>query len=260
MTTRRLPDATNRHYDSDLEFDLLVSQRNELFRLVAEAGFAQNEFQWLASDGAFIGIEGLVIPMIEHEPTKSWCRFGLRDEDDHRHSPLRNEQPFYGEFFLQRSPGETKADDMMAWASWKQIVGGFAEWLGFVRRESTEPDYWEVAPPAGIFPATGPPASNETFSVEERLRITDSLSEIENEVHRVAELSEAQITAFRETIAYLEESATRLGRKDWLNNMIGAFFSWALSTSLNSPAAQTVLDFMGSRLSWLWSELPKLIR
>ena len=139
-------------------------------------------------------------------------------------------------------------------------MDGFADWLRFVRRESAEPDYWEVAPPTGIFPATRPSASNEPFSVEERFRITNSLSEIKNEMHRVAELSEAQVTAFRETIAYLEESATRLGRKDWLNNLIGEFFGWAFSTSLSSQVAQTVLDLMGSRLSWLWSELPRFIR
>lgn len=54
---------------------------------------------------------------------------------------------------------------------------------------------------------------------------------------------------------YAKAAATRIGRKDWANALIGAYFGWAATHMLDSSIAQTILDAIVAKFTWLWSRL-----
>lgn len=247
-------------YERELDFDLLVSQRNELYTIVEEERFAPSAFEWYATGGAFFGSDGTTVPMVVHKPTGFFCKFGFLDESTYREVGYNSGGSFHGEFFLQRAPAEAKARDVLLWSSWDEVKVGFSEWLGYVKRESTQPDYWVVAPPSGILPAIAPDASNELFNASERDRIATALDEIKREMHDRAELTEAQLAGLTATLDDVRESANRLGRRDWLNGLLGAYVGWAMNATLSSGIAQSIFDLIASKLAWLWTELPKLLR
>lgn len=256
---KSLPKASDQDYESQLDFDLLVSQRNELYQIVHEGGFGRGDFEWVATDGGFFGSEDTTVPMLRHVETGFFFTVGFQEQAQFERIPFYNQSVYFeGEFFVQRSPAEASIRDTLLWISWKSVLAAFRDWLAFVKRESTEPDFWNVQPPADFLPALQLSASNEPFSAEERRLIGASLDEIKAEITRVAELTVSQKESFDATIQVIRESSERLGRKDWANALLGAFVGWAATNTLGSQAAQSLFNFIATKLSWVWAELPKL--
>jgi hypothetical protein len=212
-----------------------------------------------ATEGEFFGaIEGATVPMLLHLPAGYSCKFGFLDETEYRRSGHSTSDYFEGEFFLQRSPAEATIRDTLSWRAWSSVLTAFRDWLTYVKREMTEPDFWKVSPPSDLLPAIGPTASNEPFTAEEQRHIAATLEEVRHEVHTLRELSDDQKKSFDATVQQMLDSAGRLGKRDWVNAFLGAYVGWVVTSALGSQVAQSVFDLIASKLSWVWSEIPKL--
>jgi hypothetical protein len=51
---------------------------------------------------------------------------------------------------------------------------------------------------------------------------------------------------------YLRESSERLGRKDWLNNLLGGLVDLAIGLALDPEKAQVLLRLAGTIFQSLW--------
>ncbi len=101
-------------------------------------------------------------------------------------------------------------------------------------------------------------ASNQPFSLTEREHISRSLGEIKAYLVATHSLSTARLAFVEERLRYLEDSAGRMGRKDWVNLVYGTLINIAVGAALASDAAKELLRLAGSALAWLLGGLPIL--
>jgi hypothetical protein len=224
-------------------FDLLTTQRNALFQIVRDDGFNPEEFKWENVYGT--GRLPDRFPKLVHLPTGYYFTIFPKSGD-----------LFAGE----RSPGNATIREATGPLPWNRFCFVFKYWLGFIRRETEHPDYWTFQPPSELLPSLAVSAPNNSFTKHEQDRLAASIDEIRQGARTIAALSESQISTLNSVLAYASESSQRLGRKDWTNAFLGGYMSWVITSAMSSAAAQTVFDFIAGKLSWVWNELPKLLK
>lgn len=153
------------------DFQLLKSQRNEVFNWIREVGLNPSEFKWSTSYSE--SFSDNPVSIITHFPTGYFLNF---DRSSRWHqiyfsgSPGRNEISFsrYG------TQGELWSDDT------KIIV---QEWLNNLKSEIEAPDLWELAHEENnLLDSVGRTSTleNTQFSEDEQLLISLKILEIES--------------------------------------------------------------------------------
>ncbi len=94
--------------------------------------------------------------------------------------------------------------------------------------------------------------SNTRFSQEERRRIAASLDQIRDDISKRADLSEKQLEFLNRKLAEIAAASERLGRKDWLNYMLGGLSSIIFGAAFAPDAARDLMRTAGTAMSWLY--------
>ena len=199
-------------------------QRNELFEIVADRGFDPLEFD------------------LDHTET---------------HLTLFH-RPSGGRFHIELSrmglTASPKVGDENPSATivkgYHVVAGMVREWLEAVRYDQETPELWAQLDRAARTYGTGSldPAENTPFTSSEQEEIAARLSELKASAEATYSLSGEQQRALEQRLDYLAQAATRVGRVDWRNLVVGALIG-AMADALISPA--TIRSIFGALIGSL---------
>jgi hypothetical protein len=78
------------------------------------------------------------------------------------------------------------------------------------------------------------------------------LDEIKGYLLEGQQFAAEQCASIEREFAYLRESSERLGRKDWLNNLLGGLVGLAIGLALDPEKARGLLRLAGAVFQSLW--------
>lgn len=116
------------------------------------------------------------------------------------------------------------------------------------------PDLWASVIQEKALPTAAASASvdNRPFSPDERRLITAKLDEIKVFLIAGQHFATEQAEAVEREFAYLKESSKRMGRKDWLNILLGGLFGLAVTLALDPEKARGLMRLAGAVFQSLW--------
>jgi hypothetical protein len=172
---------------------------------------------------------------LTHLPTGYYCVFGAHE--------------------MTISPGWTKkiqAFDHEDKANRKEEI--CAKWLVVVKLEVESPDLWASIGQENSLPTAASSASldNRPFTPAEQSLIAAKLDDIKAYILEGQQFAADQVETVDREFAYLRESSTRLGRKDWLTSLLGVMMSLVIGLALDPVKAKGILRLAGEALQSLW--------
>ena len=222
---------------------LLKTQRNTILSLVQNVGLAPIDFRWHQAEvmtNSF-GNRSLV-SIFTHVPTQFYYRFG----------------PEYDVF----SPGPASRTGDVKASIWDTTrISLVRLWLSYVKREYEAPDLWGLLRQEKklLQLASSPNLPNDSFTEPEKQIIRNQLAEIKQHLISVHHLQPQQAEILDQGLSYLGDSLNRVGKKDWVNNAIGALMGIAISAAFSSTVAQDMLDRVTSAVYPLYESIMKVL-
>jgi hypothetical protein len=210
-----------------MAFKLLTSQKNQIFELVQLRGFQPSEFQWQD-----FSLPAGTVPRLLHLPSGFWISFEWFELKGFYATYSPAEEIYQ----MERNPG-----------NWGGVVSLTSEWLLYLKRETEVPDLWDNLPSEMqlIQEADQQPSDNLPFTQAELPQVRDALEEIKSYVLKTHALSEEQKGIVDARFDYMEETATRLGRKDWTNIVVSNLLSIVITLSLSGDSTKDLFRFAG---------------
>ena len=95
--------------------------------------------------------------------------------------------------------------------------------------------------------------SNTAFSEEELTRISESLNKIHLQLEERDDITSEQMDLISRKLAEMQEAATRLGRRDWMNLAVGTLTTAAVSAALSPEVSRALFRAADVALSWMFS-------
>jgi hypothetical protein len=210
---------------------LLMSQRNEILKLVSDAGLDPVDFHWHGLQGA--GGYGVVAQQLEHGPSGYYFKFYLHDEG----------------YVGQCAPGRAVPAEMTIPVRWNDLVPLVGQWLKNLRREINAPDLWaEVAKVKELASAVKTLGPDRPFTTDERTRIAERLEDIHRFLLATRKLRGGQDAFVRDRLNYLKEASGRQSREAWMLMFMGVILSFILSSIVPPEAVQEFLRLVVDRI------------
>jgi hypothetical protein len=100
---------------------------------------------------------------------------------------------------------------------------------------------------------------NTKFSEHEIQHIYESLEFVKSELAANKELKEEQYEYLSKKIDEIGNASKRLGKRDWINYVIGVLSSATVSMSLPPEVTKNIFSYFNSSFSWLFESIVKLI-
>jgi hypothetical protein len=153
--------------------------------------------------------------------------------------------------FTERVEGIDHRDD------WGRRAELTSRWLEELRREVEAPDLWATIGQEKVLPTAALSArlDNRPFAPDEQLVIDAKLDQIKAFLLNGQQFATAQAESVEQEFAYLKESSKRMGRKDWLNILLGGLFGLAVTLALDPEKARSVMRLAGTMLQILGGQV-----
>jgi len=161
----------------------------------------------------------------------------------------------FGGIRVERSPGlERKVESEFHEDAWANKHRACYDWLVALKNELDAPDLWasigkETALPRAASSAT---LDNLPFTPAEQGLIGTKLDEIKAHLLQGQRFAAEEAETIEREFEYLRESSERLGRKDWLNTLLGALVGLAITLALDPAKARRILRLAGEVFQSLW--------
>jgi hypothetical protein len=227
---------------------LLKTQRNVVLSVLRQLGLEPSDFEWHEAESK--QVRDRMVSVLIHRPSIYFYKFDFVYADRRYWH-----QAIY-------SPGEESAQGYSnKFWEWKNHLGVIrTEWLPNLKREIEAPDLWAAVSQEKqlVEAASSSKVENTAFTKDELGYISTQLREIKEFLFRTQPLSPEQKIFVEVRFTYLEESASRLGRVDWLNIVIATLFSLAVQVAFPPSAIRELFGFVGSALSQLFGGTPLL--
>jgi hypothetical protein len=207
---------------------LLPSQRNEVFETIQDRGHRPEDFEWeelLTYGGNMSG------PLLRYRPVPTFYFLFAREVEG---------------FVVRFAPGyESWESPTLGYGKWDDLVSPqLALWLDCIKRETQAPDLWgQLEQGRELLQAADATDDNTPFTPEEQTQVAAQLREIKEYLFATHSLSATQQVTIETRLAYLEQAATRMGRKDWSTILIGTLFSVVVETTLGADGASDLFRF-----------------
>jgi len=216
---------------------LRQAEKNDVLRLIEQFRFDPSEFAWTDLDiveNQYRRDIPARISGVVHKPTQFFVRFG----------------PIYVTF----SPGPhfrvENEEHQHVWAVKLRLA---RVWLTELRKEVDTPDLWaNIGQEKALSTAAASDVDNRPFTASEQSLIATELDEIKAYLLEGQQFAADQAETIEREFAYLKESAKRLGRKDWLNILLGGLFGLAVTLALDPEKARGLLQLAGAVFQSLW--------
>lgn len=213
-------------------------QADRLFLIVREMQFDPSEFEW--SEVAYTDwIGGLsqefLANKLEFARFPYWFIFGDRS--------------------VSACPGTNhKIEHYSPAVAWETKEANFKQWLARLRKEIESPDFWRTVGQerALSIAASSSRLDNKPFSNPEIRLIHSKLDELKISMLESQHFDAQQADFIEGQFSYLKESAARLGRKDWLNALLGGLVGLAITLLLDPEKARGLLALAGTAFQSLW--------
>ena len=142
--------------------------------------------------------------------------------------------------------------------SWDAVKSRAETWAQETKRDLDIPDLWaELQRDAKLLEAASDDVTDNTpFAPEEQRAIAARLEGLANEIGQAFSLSAEQTRFLGVRIEGLVKDSRRLGRKDWLNNLIAVILGYALSVALPPDSMRVALVIALRTIGILYPELP----
>jgi hypothetical protein len=221
-----------------LDVRLKKTEKSEIFLLVQESGLNPTDFTWTDErSNECEGIEAVqfMISVLTHRPTEYFCEFGG--------------------YRIQYSPGrQQRVQSERHHSSWADKRGAAQLWLAELRKEVDAPDLWASIGQEKALSTAAASADldNRLFTAAEQSLIATKLDEIKAYLLEGQQFAADQAEAIEREFAYLKESAERMGRKDWLNILLGGLFGLAVTLALDPEKARELMRLAGAVFQSLW--------
>ena len=231
------------------DFQLLKSQRNEVFNWIRVVGLIPSEFSWATSSSESFPDHS--VSRITHFPTGYFLSF---DRSSRWHQMYFSGSPGRNEISFSRYGTEKEL-----WSDDTKII--VQEWLNNLKKEIDAPDLWKLAHEENnLLDSVGRTSTleNTPFLEDEQLLISLKILEIRNFLINTQDLNVHHQQTVKKQLEYLVESSKRLGRKDWMNIGIGALFSLAMQLYLPAEPSRQLLHMFSTFFRHLIRGLPSV--
>jgi hypothetical protein len=226
---------------------LTKTQKNRILEFVVKYGPPPSDFQWTEKEqeeslSYSTSKRPYRVSILTHRPTNYYCIFGA-------HS-------------IKISPGHSaKVESFSHEDRWEKKESTCGKWLIVVKKEVEAPDLWAAIAQERILPTAASAAvDNRHFTPEERSLIHAKLDGIKAYLLDGQDFTTEQAETVEREFAYLRESSKRLGRKDWLNNLLGGVVGLAIALALDPQKAKGLLGLAGSAFQSLWDVAQSLLQ
>jgi hypothetical protein len=223
------------------------TQSNEIFEFVKQHRFDPAQFEWsvreLRESNSSTFPADFKVSVLTHQPSEYYFIFGG--------------------FAVQFSPSaKGRVGRVVHYEDWEHQLSCFDEWLHELRKEIHAPDLWAsiAQEKALVTAASSDNLDNRPFSEHEIQLIGTKLDEIKGYILQGQGLNAQQSAAIEREIEYLKSSSERLGRKDWLNALIGGLFGLAMTLALEPEKARGLFALAGTVFQSLWGMAAGLLR
>jgi len=213
---------------------LLKSQLNDIFKYIDIARLNHCDFTW-TYDKNSVEIY-LEVPKLIHQPTMYYFKFDKKGES------------LVSVYF----PNESGSVYTNYWSTWDAQFNDFIMRIDILKNELSVPNFWESYLAASTIFEVKFDIDNELFKIDEQKFISEKLLEIEKYLNERENLTEENITSIKNKITYLAERSMHLGKKDWLNILIGVSLKIAFDIALSAEAAKEFFKFVGNAFSHIW--------
>jgi hypothetical protein len=224
--------------DEATDATLTKTERNKILKLVSEYGPPLTEFVWSEKEHeeySYMAMYTYRVSILTHTPTGYYCIFGA-------HS-------------VTTSPGlKKKVEEFRHEDEWAKKEKACGRWLVDLKIETDAPDLWESVALESALPNATSSASldNRPFTPAEQSLIAAKLDEVKAYLLEGQQFASDQAETIEREFAHLRESAGRLGRKDWLNNLLGGLVGIAITLALDPAKARGILRLAGEVFQSLW--------
>jgi hypothetical protein len=211
-----------------VELELLLSQRNELFRLIQDQKLSPADFELksVCSDES-----GDFVPRLEHTATSFYFTI--------ERIPYFPDAQYL--FIVHFSPGAELWSSSTTAKNWHEVTKLFSEWLDYVRRETELPDLWSGLQDNQFLQKQ--PTDNLAFTPEELIKVRESLDDIKAYVLKTYEMTATQRKIVESRFDHMEEAASRMGRKDWFSLVMGNLMGVASTLALTGDSTKDLFGF-----------------
>lgn len=213
------------------KYNLLTSQRNDIFKCVQDEEFDPSAFVWGTSE-SWMDNSPAYVPTLYFTGTDYFFEF----------------EKHLGNFTPRYSPGLQSEVDSFRVQQWKDVVSHVRRWLGFIRREAELPDLWDsLMTERPLVNSVGNYSeetdSNTPFTITERGRVAQGLEEIKAYLKSAKTFTLEQQKLIDHKFEYLVEASSRMGRKDWLALLLGTLLSTAVTVGLDGTSTRDWIGF-----------------
>jgi len=210
---------------------LLVSQKNQLFKIIEEY------------PSLIIGKFSLSDPS-----TKDSIPVSITVEDTEFSFMIFEDNYYADTFNIQYIPGEHTFQQVKTVSKWDDIIILFRKWLANLKKELSEPNYWdmikEVIPTISFRHCS----DNSKFSKKEFEELRSRVKIISQQLESLSLINEQQ-TVIINQLERLTDLANDLGRLDWLNLLVGTIINIVLQLDITKEIADRLWNIICSALS-----------
>jgi hypothetical protein len=215
---------------------VMKSQANEVFQNIQMHEIPPEDFEWNILPSIFN--QSVYVSRLRHKSSGFYFQF---DFHNNRH-------------FCEFSPGNTTPIEQDFPGTWENQIEYLNSWLNNLQREIEAPDLWgAIANEKVLAEGSSEQDENVQFTREEIHRIHENLNEIKHYLISSQPFSPEQLNYLDARFNYLEEAATRVGRKDWIILVVGTLTNTIITLALIPSIARELLRLAGTVLSWVFN-------
>jgi len=228
---------------------LLTGQRNDVLQLVKESGLNPKDFVWLERKSNNLSTP--MVTSIRHNPTGHYLTFDRYLKGSTYYMDLHG-TPGNSTYAFDRS--------RFQFHQWPQILDDTKAWVSFLSREIATPDFWEnIRQEKQLFvAATSSDFENTLFSTDEQSYISSHLKEIHQFLLATQPGDQDHQDFVESRLKYLEDSAKRLGRKDWLGYGLTILLAIVMELGLSNIPTNELFQLFKTSFQKLLTGLPSI--
>jgi hypothetical protein len=205
---------------------LLTTQKNSLFLAIRSRGFSPSDFTCGDdADGA----------LVKYRDTR--YAFSIIISED----SFRDETSY----LISISPGRKFFKEDSRRNTWAEVLAVFNYWLDCLTSQLETPDLWATVSDATQLISLVTDQDNQPFTQHEQLQVKQALNEIKTYLIQSQMLTDEQTRTVEARFDYMEEAASRLGRKDWMGILVSSLIGIVSTLSLSADSTKDLFRFAG---------------
>jgi hypothetical protein len=213
---------------------VLKSQKNTILEIIQSYDISPEQFVW--DEIQSVIRNDVYVSRLVHKSSGYYFQFDFYD----------------GRHYCTFSPGENKDIESVYPEVWDQQLLRFEMWLNYLLREVQAPDLWgAIANEKALSEVSYEHNENTSFTEEEILKIQKNLEEIKKYLISAQSFSPEQLHYLDVRFNYLQDAASRIGRKDWIILVVGTITNIIITYALSSAVARELFHIAGLLLKWV---------